>query len=337
MRFEDLDQFVEHDMRMAHVYQPVMLRVLLSQRGRAARDDIARALLNEDRSQLEYYSEITKNMVGRVLTNRGVVARDGSNYVLPGFETFTREQVEHLKKLCDLKLAEYVARRGDAIWQHRRQSSGYVSGTLRYEVLKNAKFRCELCGVPADKRALEVDHIIPRNRGGQDELSNLQALCYSCNAMKRDRDDTDFRAVKEAYDRKLSECSFCATDNEDILLKNSLAIVIRDRYPVTERHLLVVPRRHTPDYFDLGTAELRACQQLLADARRLLLAEDASILGFNVGINSGEVAGQTVMHCHIHLIPRRAGDTPNPRGGVRSVIQGRADYTALSPPRNGRT
>jgi ATP adenylyltransferase len=78
MHFEDLVQFIERDMRMAHVYQPVMLRALLDGRGRATREDIARALLNEDRSQLDYYSEITRNMVGRVLTNRQVVKRDGA-------------------------------------------------------------------------------------------------------------------------------------------------------------------------------------------------------------------------------------------------------------------
>jgi hypothetical protein len=67
--------------------------------------------------------------------------------------------------------------------------------TLRYEILKRAKFRCELCGISADEKALEVDHIVPRNRGGADDLPNLQALCYSCNAMKRDRDEVDFRGI----------------------------------------------------------------------------------------------------------------------------------------------
>jgi ATP adenylyltransferase len=105
-------------------------------------------------------------------------------------------------------------------------------------------------------------------------------------------------------------------------------MVLEDRHPVTSRHVLVIPKRHTADYFDLGTAEVRACQHLLSEARKSLLEKDSSIQGFNVGINSGEVAGQTIMHCHIHLIPRRSGDNPNPRGGVRAVIPGRADYTA---------
>jgi diadenosine tetraphosphate (Ap4A) HIT family hydrolase/5-methylcytosine-specific restriction endonuclease McrA len=326
MHFDELLQFVERDMRMSHVYQPVMLRELLNRNGRATVADIARALLNEDRSQIEYYSEITKNMVGRVLTNRNVVKRGGGEYMLVGYENLTPDQVQRLKAACETKLSEYLARRGDAIWEHRRRSAGYISGTLRYEVLKNSKFRCELCGIPADERALEVDHITPRNKGGTDEIANLQALCFSCNAMKRDRDDTDFRAVRREYERVEQGCPFCSISSGDVLLKNSLSVGIRDRYPVTDWHILVVPKRHTADYFDLGTAESRACDRLLAEAHSMIRKADPSVMGFNVGINSGEVAGQTVMHCHLHLIPRRAGDHPNPRGGVRAVIPSKGDY-----------
>jgi 5-methylcytosine-specific restriction endonuclease McrA len=234
MHFDQLLQFVERDMRMSHVYQPVMLRELLSRNGRATVADIAHALLNEDRSQIEYYSEITKNMVGRVLTNRNVVKREGSEYSLLGYENLTSEQVQRLQVACEAKLSEYLARRGDAIWEHRRRSAGYISGTLRYEVLKNAKFRCELCGIPADERALEVDHITPRNKGGTDEIANLQALCFSCNAMKRDRDDTDFRAVRCEYDRREQGCPFCSISSGDVLRENILSVAIRDRHPVAD-------------------------------------------------------------------------------------------------------
>ena len=144
--------------------------------------------------------------------------------------------------------------------------------------------------------------------------------------MKRDRDDTDFRAVRAAYEHTEAGCPFCFTTDGTILLQNSLAVVVRDKFPVSEWHLLVIPKRHTTDYFDLGSAEVRACQTLLAEARNLVLKEDPTVLGFNVGTNSGAAAGQTVMHSHIHLIPRRGGDTPNPRGGVRGVIPGKADY-----------
>jgi ATP adenylyltransferase len=113
VHFEDLVQFLERDMRMSHVYQPVMLRLLLGRNGRASVQDVARALLNEDRSQLEYYSEITKNMVGRVVANRAIVKR-GGDYELLGYDRLTAEQVQELKAICDRKLAEYIARRGEA-------------------------------------------------------------------------------------------------------------------------------------------------------------------------------------------------------------------------------
>jgi ATP adenylyltransferase len=114
MNFDELLQFVEHEMQMQHVYQPVMINELLSRNGRATVAEIARALLNEDRSQIEYYSVITKNMVGRVLTKRNVVMRDGRDYSLLGYQGLTPDQVQQLKAACEVKLSEYLARRGDA-------------------------------------------------------------------------------------------------------------------------------------------------------------------------------------------------------------------------------
>jgi hypothetical protein len=154
---------------MAHVYQPVMIRTLLQSAGRAPVELIAKALLNEDRSQIDYYMAIVKNMVGRVLSRHGVVRRVGSEFLLPDFDGLTSEQIRDLQTLCDSKLAQYVERRGRAIWEHRMRDLSEISGTLRYEVLKAARFRCELCGISAEERALQVDHIIPRNHGGTDD------------------------------------------------------------------------------------------------------------------------------------------------------------------------
>ena len=164
-----------------------MLMTLLRGGGRSSTTEIARSSLAHDESQVEYYEGVTKNMVGRVLRSHGIVEKEDGGYSLVSFEDLDGEQIEHLIGLCESKLEEYKARRGRRIWQHRRVSAGYISGTLRYEVLKSARFRCELCGVSADVRALEVDHIVPRVRGGTDDPDNLQALCYSCNSMKRDR------------------------------------------------------------------------------------------------------------------------------------------------------
>ena len=187
---------------------------------------------------------------------------------------------------------------------------GYISGSFRYEVLKRARFRCELCGISAEEKALEVDHILPRNSGGGDELT-------SCNAMKRDRDDTDFRRVADSYKNRAEACPFCDMPKGRVVVENELCYAVRDMYPVTPSHTLVLPKRHVSDYFDLYEPERNAAQALLESERIKIKSADAAVSGFNVGANAGADAGQTIFHCHIHLIPRRAGDIENPRGGVR--------------------
>jgi ATP adenylyltransferase len=99
-----------------------------------------------------------------------------------------------------------------------------------------------------------------------------------------------------------------------------------DAYPVTPLHTLVVPRRHAATYFDLHEPERRAINLLLDQVRLRVLADDKAVQGFNVGMNCGETAGQTIMHCHVHLIPRRPGDVDRPCGGIRAVIPGKAVY-----------
>jgi len=118
---------------------------------------------------------------------------------------------------------------------------------------------------------------------------------------------------------------FCNVDRE-LIAENELAYAFRDKFPVTYKHTLVVSKRHVPDYFDLYQPELNAINRLLAEIRESLMLEDSTITGFNVGTNIGESSGQTVFHCHIHLIPRRDGDTDSPRGGVRGVISDKQSY-----------
>lgn len=324
--FERLAHFISDEMRMSHIYQPVMVREVLQRNGSASVNQIAKALLAEDRSQVEYYEQITKNMVGRVLTQkRGITEKEGGEYRLRDFHDLSKAEVSELIALCGTKIAEYLDKRNDP-WSHRRKSIGYIPGTLRYEVLKRARYRCELCGVSAEHKALEVDHIIPRNRGGTDDTSNLQSLCYSCNAMKRDRDDTDFRGIAEKYKERESGCIFCSMDQSRIFAENELCFVIHDAFPVTEHHTLILPKRHISDFFELYQPELNAVHALLDAVKKDIVRIDKSVKGFNVGVNVGAAAGQTVMHAHIHLIPRRAGDVESPRGGVRGVIPSKQSY-----------
>jgi diadenosine tetraphosphate (Ap4A) HIT family hydrolase len=95
---------------------------------------------------------------------------------------------------------------------------------------------------------------------------------------------------------------------------------------VTEGHTLFIPKRHNLDYFSLEQEEVLAINQLMDSHRQLLQKEDPTIDGFNIGMNCGETAGQTIFHCHVHLIPRRKGDVENPRGGVRHIIAGKGFY-----------
>lgn len=121
-------------------------------------------------------------------------------------------------------------------------------------------------------------------------------------------------------------CPFCTIPVSRIIAENELAFAIRDGFPVTELHTLVIPKRHLADWFGLTEEESLACDELIRSERERIVASDPSVSGFNVGINAGVSAGQTVFHCHIHIIPRRDGDVANPRGGVRNVIPRKGDY-----------
>jgi diadenosine tetraphosphate (Ap4A) HIT family hydrolase/predicted transcriptional regulator len=328
--FEKLKKFIVKDMRTSHIYQPVMLIELLKNNGKRSVTEIAKAFVNRDPTQVEYYSNIVKNMVGKVLTkNRGITYHDGETYHLSGINDLTDFEREDLIQLCEQRLESYETKRGQSIWEHRRRGHRPISGSIRYEVLKRAEFRCELCGISAEEKNLEVDHIHPKSLGGKDDLSNYQALCYSCNAAKRNTDSTDFRERKTQYTLREENCLFCdvqSINRDRVIAENSLAYVIRDAFPVTELHSLVIPKRHVKDYFDLTQAEINAINQLLKAQKTSLDAADTSITGYNIGINCGESAGQTVFHCHLHLIPRRDDDVENPKGGVRHVISSKGYY-----------
>lgn len=118
-------------------------------------------------------------------------------------------------------------------------------------------------------------------------------------------------------------CPFCTHD--EFVLANELAVARWDANPVTPGHLLITARRHVADFFEITGDERRALLDLLQLARDLLQREHRPD-GFNVGINVGAAAGQTISHVHIHLIPRYHGDTPRPRGGVRGVIPDKQSY-----------
>ena len=113
--------------------------------------------------------------------------------------------------------------------------------------------------------------------------------------------------------------------NKKKIIENENAFAIYDGFPVSKGHVLVIPKRVVAEIFDLNDEEYSSCFNLVKDVKKIL-EEEFKPDGFNIGINNGEKAGQTIFHAHIHVIPRYSGDVENPRGGIRHVIPGKGDY-----------
>ncbi len=126
---------------------------------------------------------------------------------------------------------------------------------------------------------------------------------------------------------RANPCPFCPPQTEpNVLERCGTVVAIADKHPVTPGHLLIVPIRHTRDFFLMTPEEKRDADGLIQRLRARIEASDPAVSGFNIGVNCGRSAGQTILHAHIHLIPRRDGDVAQPRGGVRGVIPSRQTY-----------
>ena len=121
-------------------------------------------------------------------------------------------------------------------------------------------------------------------------------------------------------------CLFCNIKESGLAKENNLAYASYDSYPVSEYHCLIIPKRHMSDYFELTNNEIIACNDLIKIIKNEILNKDQTVKAFNIGTNAGKESGQSIMHCHIHVIPRREDDVENPQGGVRSVIPKKQHY-----------
>ena len=324
MTFEELKDFILNKMKMSHIYQPLLIKTLLEYGGTSTIKQMAISFLAKDESQIAYYEKIIKNMPVKVLEKHGVLKKD-NDLIKLNIKPVTLQQKAEISKLCESKIQEYIVSRGFSIWNHRLYDQDAISDILRYRVLKEAKGRCSLCGVTSKEAMLDIDHIIPRSKGGKTVYENLQVLCAKCNRSKSNKDDYDFRDLGLVSEKM--ECPFCLDlKDERIILANDYSYAILDKFPVTKGHTLVIPKRHFQDYFEITEKELIAINNLLTIRKKQLTESDKTIAGFNIGINSGNVAGQTIEHCHVHLIPRRSGDIKNPAGGVRGVIPEKQHY-----------
>ncbi len=120
-------------------------------------------------------------------------------------------------------------------------------------------------------------------------------------------------------------CPFCQIDNQQILYQDELVISFRDGFPISQGHTLIIPKRHTPSFFELTEQEHKSLLHALNMSKNEL-NQSFKPDGYNIGINDGLAAGQTVMHLHVHLIPRYTGDCTDPRGGVRWIFPEKAAY-----------
>ncbi len=324
MKFEDLKEFLLSTMKLSHIYQPLLVKTLVEAGGVATVRQLAVSFLSNDESQIRYYEKRLKEMPIKVLKKHGVINKEGELVSLTVGKLSIKQQAE-IKRICEEKLQAYVASKGLSIWDYRLLDEYPIPDSLRYRVLKEAKGRCSLCGATKDERVLDVDHIIPRSKGGKTEYSNLQVLCSKCNRSKRNEDSTDFKSIIQREPD--NDCTFCNyMRSGEKIIENQYAFAKLDKYPVTSGHTLIIPKRHFSEYFDITQGEQNGIYDLIRIRRKQLIEEDSSIEGFNVGVNSGRVAGQTVFHCHIHLIPRRKGDVEDPRGGIRGAIPSKMKY-----------
>lgn len=328
MDYAELLDFIENGMSMTHVYQPIMLETLLNNGGTASAQQVASKFLSSDPAQLDYYVEIVNRWPRKTLKNRGAITESGrgnrNRMFTLNVSGLTSEQRENLVVACRLRPSEYKERKGLLPHYDRYSPRKPISGSKRYTVISKSAGRCVACGVSSRKVPLDVDHIMPKSRGGTDDISNLQALCYECNRQKRDRDDLDFLAEinRKAFGHK--KCVMCR--HVKMGVENFLAGAAWIRRPYVRPHAVVMPKRHTPSYFDLRPPERAMMHSLLETLVGPVEARQgqppATIDGwletlrshkkeygpgckYRIELETGTSEDKS-RHCAIHVVPVRA-------------------------------
>ena len=195
MNFTELKNFLQTEMRMSHVYQPLLIRTLVDAGNRATLRQVAMVFAGVDEAQIRLYEHRIKTMPVRVLRKHGVVSTD-QDVIAMNITRLTYEQRAEIRAICEARISGFIQTRGLDPFGSSLLDLSAVAEAVRYDVLKRDKGRCVLCGAsPHDGIRLEVDHILPRSKGGSNELENLQTLCAPCNRGKSNRDDTDFRTM----------------------------------------------------------------------------------------------------------------------------------------------
>jgi len=227
MTFDQLIDFLTNKMKMSHIYQPLLVRSLVDAGGSATLRQLATYFLSQDESQLLYYEKRIKEMPLKILAKHGIVDKDGELIHL-NVQKLTLQQKAQIRCICEQKLQEFVQKKGLGIWDYRLLETDPVPDSLRFQVLKESGGRCALCGITKNDSPLDVDHIIPRSRGGSNAITNLQVLCAKCNRTKRDKDTTDFRKPLPAD--KAKGCLFCSDEIKDRIVTENICLISSSVY-----------------------------------------------------------------------------------------------------------
>ena len=192
MTFDDLLKFVESELRMSHVYQPLLISLLVDSGGAATVRQLAQEFALADEASVLHYEKRIKEMPVPVLAKRGVISKRAELIELQ-VDKLTYVQSSQIRAACEKRIADFLEKRGIEIWGGLLELDP-VPSTVRYDVLKRDR-KCVLCGAAPEVDSavrLHVDHIVPRSKGGSNDMSNLQVLCAECNLGKSNRDDTAF-------------------------------------------------------------------------------------------------------------------------------------------------
>lgn len=190
MTFDDLMDFLQRRMRMSHVYQPLLIRLLVESGGQSTLRQLAKEFSAFDEAQVLLYEHRLKTMPIPVLKRHGILSKD-RNLVTLDVKKLTLEQKRAVIAECEARISAFIMQRGLATWSGLLELDPVPEST-RYHVLKRDR-RCQLCGAGPDEAVLQIDHIVPRSRGGTNDLDNLQVLCATCNRGKSNHDDEDLR------------------------------------------------------------------------------------------------------------------------------------------------
>ena len=188
--FDELIDFIRNRMRMSHIYQPLLIRLLVEAGGQSTLRQLAKEFSAFDEAQVLLYESRLKKMPVPVLKRHEVLSKTG-NLISLNVGQLSLEQRRAIISECETKITEFIKSRGLTTWSGLLDLEP-VAESVRYQVLKRDR-KCQLCGAGPDVGPLQVDHIVPRSQGGTNDIDNLQVLCAICNRGKSNRDDEDFR------------------------------------------------------------------------------------------------------------------------------------------------